>query len=30
MMVVVKFDVMDYIWKWGSYSFWVENQILSP
>ncbi len=25
MMVVVKFDVMDYIWKWGDYGFWGEN-----
>ncbi len=30
MMTVVKFDVMEYIWKWYKYSFWGENQSLSP
>jgi hypothetical protein len=28
MMVVVKFDVMEYIWKWGDYEFWGENILL--
>ena len=30
MMTVVKFDVMEYIWKWYQYSFWGENKSLSP
>jgi hypothetical protein len=30
MMFVVKFDVMEYIWKWNKYPFWGENQSLSP
>ena len=29
-MVVVKFDVMEYIWKWGDYEFWGENILLQP
>jgi len=28
-MVVAKFDVMEYIWKWYQYTFWGENKLLS-
>jgi len=30
MMEVVKFDVMELIWRWNDYAFWGEDRSLVP